>query len=443
MTVGISRQNFTGHPLLPATYHLATYPMRFLFTSSPLPGHLDWGGFLQTASALRRRGHAVLWASGDAVAAPVKAADVDFRALAETGWRWPPPPPLALDPHADPEFVQQQRATRALDQWLDVARVRRATHALVEVANDFQPDVIVSELFVSAAGIAAEIVERPLAVVGWPALEPVAQPHNRAVAELARARLCELLSGFQVSGVNFSGLPREGVAADALGPPSLLSPQRHLTFWSARWYGDLPILPQTVHVGGAAAPIRLANPLPGRDKAADGPWVLVTLGTSFADDPNFFIAASRAVQRVGGVTLAVLGAVESTARQSLVERMAGKEGETLVVLDHADFDALLPHVDAAIQHGGAGTTHALVLHGVPQILVPHAADQYQQAQGVARCGNGFALRAQQTTPDNLARALFTLLPDLSAQRQSAQTLRREFAALGGIAHAADLLETVY
>ncbi len=416
--------------------------MRFLFTSAPLPGHLDWGGFLQTASALRRRDHAVLWATGDAVAGQVGAAGVDFHALDETGWRWPPPPPLPPDPQVNSETLQRQRAVRALDQWLEVDRVRAATRALVEAASDFQPELIVSEFFISAAGLTAELVDVPLAVVGWPALEPVARPHNQAVAEIARARLRELLGEFGLAGLNFSGLPREGVSDNALGPPALLSPYRHLTFWSERWYGDMPVLPQTAHVGGMAASKQVNPPLPGRNKEEDGPWVLVTLGTSFADDPNFFIAASRAVRRVGGVTLAVLGGVDSAAREPLVARLRTETRGALAVLDHADFDTLLPHVDAAIHHGGAGTTHALVVHGVPQIVVPHAADQFGQAQGVARCGVGFALRAQETTPDKLARLLFRLLPDLSAQRAHAHGLRDEFAKLGGVPRAADLLESV-
>ena len=42
--------------------------MRFLFVSAQIPGHLDWGGYLETAAELHRRGHDVLWASGPAVA---------------------------------------------------------------------------------------------------------------------------------------------------------------------------------------------------------------------------------------------------------------------------------------------------------------------------------------------------------------------------------------
>jgi UDP:flavonoid glycosyltransferase YjiC (YdhE family) len=104
------------------------------------------------------------------------------------------------------------------------------------------------------------------------------------------------------------------------------------------------------------------------------------------------------------------------------------------------FSTTLPNVAAAIHHGGAGVTHALVTHAVPQIIVPHAADQFHQAQGVARSGVGYYMAAPDVTVDKLTAALAQLLPDLSPVRAQAVALRAEFAALGGTAAAADQLE---
>src|SRR3954447_26798927 len=97
--------------------------MRILCSSAQLPGHLDWGGYLATAVELQRRGHEVIWASAIAVAERVGRAGLPFHGLLETGWRWPPPPPLMPEGNADPQSIQQQRQLRALDQWLDVERV--------------------------------------------------------------------------------------------------------------------------------------------------------------------------------------------------------------------------------------------------------------------------------------------------------------------------------
>src|SRR5689334_5101440 len=128
--------------------------MRFLFVSAQLPGHLDWGGYLETAAELQRLGHTVLWASGPAVAPLVTAQHVPFQPLQETGWRWPPPPPLQSTAEIAPDALQRLRAERALDQWLDEERVAQACTELIALGRRYQPDLLVSEMFVSAAGLA-------------------------------------------------------------------------------------------------------------------------------------------------------------------------------------------------------------------------------------------------------------------------------------------------
>jgi UDP:flavonoid glycosyltransferase YjiC (YdhE family) len=114
----------------------------------------------------------------------------------------------------------------------------------------------------------------------------------------------------------------------------------------------------------------------------------------------------------------------------------------VVVRDRVAFDAVLGHTRVALHHGGAGTTHALVTYGVPQVVVPHAADQIHQALGVVRSGVGLHIPAKQVTVDGLVTALAKLLPDLSGYRQAAMALQHEFETLGGITKAADWIETV-
>jgi UDP:flavonoid glycosyltransferase YjiC (YdhE family) len=111
-----------------------------------------------------------------------------------------------------------------------------------------------------------------------------------------------------------------------------------------------------------------------------------------------------------------------------------------ILRPHLDFGAYLPHVAAAIHHGGAGTTHALVTHAVPQLVVPHAADQMRQAQGVMRSGVGHYLPAKDVTIPRLVELLSQVLPDRSPLRTRALALQAEFHALGGVPAAADHIE---
>ena len=395
--------------------------MRALFVSAPLPGHLDWGGYLRTAAAWQAAGHTALWASGVTVAPLVAAADVPFAALAETGWRWPPPPPLPAPASTERAAWQAERAVRALDQWLDERRVAAAVDELTALAARFQPDLIVSEMFVAASGIVAERLGAPFVVAGWPAVAAPVSAAQEPLAHAARARLERLLARWQLTGLNWA----------PAGPPALRSALLHLTYWCPTWYQGMSLLPQTQHAGGQAAPP--LPPLPDLPDPADLPWVLITLGTSFDDDPAFFVAAATAADQLGCLPLLVGRRIAQQASQIDLP-------PTAVVLPHVDFRWVLPYAAAAIHHGGAGTTHALALHGIPQIVTPHAADQIHQARGVERSGVGLHLPPRTVTPDRLAGALATLLPDLSEQRPNAQRLQSEMAGLGGAAQAAALLE---
>lgn len=399
--------------------------MRVLCVSAQLPGHLDWGGYAATVALLQQRGHELLWASGREVSGLLQARGLPTHTLTETGWRWPPPPPFRPAPGDSREAILIHRQRRSLDQWLDVDRVETATAELVIVAQQFRPDLILSEMFMAGAALVAEMVDAPFAVVGWPAPPRNASTSDQPTTVEARQRLDTLLDRFDLRGSNWT----------ENGLPALCSPHGHVTFWSDRWFGTKPVTP-TEHVGGKAAAAQSAPPADLPPPALD-PWALITLGTSFNDDPAFFVASASAADRIGAVPLVVHGRRPGDERVGQFQAQLPASARLFPMLD---LHATLPHVAVAIHHGGAGTTHALVTHAIPQIVVPHAADQQRQARGVARTGVGFHMAPRQASVENLERALAALLPDRSDYHQNAHVLRDEFAALGGVERAADLLE---
>jgi UDP:flavonoid glycosyltransferase YjiC (YdhE family) len=196
--------------------------------------------------------------------------------------------------------------------------------------------------------------------------------------------------------------------------------------------------PQTAHVGGLLPHVAEASLLEsGLPSPDDAPWILITLGTSFNVDPNFFIAAAHAADQLGCLPLLALGAPLEAA---WVQTMRPRMPKSARLYPHLDFASTLPHVAAAIHHGGAGTTHALVVHAVPQLVVPHAADQMRQAQGVMRSGVGHFLPAKEVTIPRLVELLAQTLPDRSPERAQALALQKEFAALGGVPSATTHIE---
>ena len=411
--------------------------MRFLCVSAQLAGHLDWGGYLATAVELMRAGHDVLWATGRELQDELVAQGVPIHIMQETGWRWPPPPHIQKGAASEDEF-QRLRMVRSLDQWLDVARVRAATLELVEAARRFRPHLIVSEMFTAAAGIAAELLGVPFAVAGWPAVQPE-PPGSRggapgSVGELARERVDALLGDFGVTGVNW--------ALD--GPAALRSPLLHLTYWSPRWYAGARLLPQTRMVGGVAAPPRPRQSPWLERLPKDCPWIFITLGTAFTRDINFFVIAAHAAAQAGGVPILAVGngfapdaEVGWTARE--IAALRSRLPQHAALVERVRFAEVLPYTAAAIHHGGAGTTHALVTHGVPQIVVPKAADQTRQASGVVRSGVGYHIPPKQMTVPLATEALQKILPDNAPARRNAVSLREEFASLEGIPKAAQIL----
>jgi MGT family glycosyltransferase len=238
-----------------------------------------------------------------------------------------------------------------------------------------------------------------------------------------------LLTHFDAAGINWQ----------LDGPPALLSPHLHVTYWSPRWFSGLPLLPQNQTVGGNAPDPQPWNSPWLNQLPMDQPWIFITLGTSFSHDANFFIAATHAAVAVGGLPILAIG---DQLTPSKMEELQTQLPKGTIVTARVEFGEVLPYAAAAIHHGGAGTTHALVTHAVPQIVVPHAADQSRQAEGVARSGVGYRIPPKQVTIPLLVRALQAMLPNNSAIRQNARALQAEFAALGGVPKAADLLAEV-
>jgi UDP:flavonoid glycosyltransferase YjiC (YdhE family) len=85
-----------------------------------------------------------------------------------------------------------------------------------------------------------------------------------------------------------------------------------------------------------------------------------------------------------------------------------------------------------------GTTHAAVIHALPQVVAPHAADQRGQARRVSQAKVGLNLTAHDVTRGQLLPAMGAVATDEKVRQQCRQ-LADAFAALGGPARAAELL----
>ena len=134
-----------------------------------------------------------------------------------------------------------------------------------------------------------------------------------------------------------------------------------------------------------------------------GAWTLPRQGWQPSQELADFLAAGDAPVYVGfgsmrtrsprETTDMVLEALDRSGARGLVG--AGWAGLTtadlppsVALVDDVPHDWLFPQVAAVVHHGGAGTVHTAARAGVPQLVIPHVADQPYWGQRVARLGLG-------------------------------------------------------
>jgi UDP:flavonoid glycosyltransferase YjiC (YdhE family) len=207
-----------------------------------------------------------------------------------------------------------------------------------------------------------------------------------------------------------------------------------------QWIGDDPIVacdaalatlppdapPQAVQTGSLAlldrAPLDAALE---RFLDAGPPPVIVGFGSMSDGDPH-------------RTTAGIVAALERTARRGiLVAGWAGLGGHPLpasvIRVSSVPHGALLPRVALAVHHGGAGTTAAAARAGVPQVIVPHFADQLYWAHQVWKRGLGSRPIARTALDETtLARAIEFVAgrPEIAAR---ARGVSAKIAATDGLA----------
>ncbi len=403
---------------------------RFWFVSAPLYSHTDWGGFLPTAQALQQLGHEVIWVSEESLKAAVERKALPFAAIAESGWLWPPPPQPDVT-QIPPQEAVNLRYKRALDTWLSEDIVGQATDELISLAGAIgKPDLIVTDPFLSASALAAEVLNTPMVVCGWPAqhsLEETALfPVQRNLGSDSRQRIDRLCERFDVTASNFSGG----------STPSILSSHLHISYFTLNWYAAEmdTLLMQNIYVGGKPKHGHGNSPTWLNEIPLDTPLALITLGSIFTGDLGFFSWAAQAAAAAGLLPVVVIGwnPIEQEDKKTLIRALPPNTR----LLNWVPFEDILPRTRLMIHHGGMGTTHAALIHGVPQIVVPHAADQRIQGRRVAQAKVGLNLTAHDVRQGMLKEGAQALIADANVKHNAIQ-FAQEMYALGGPERAAN------
>lgn len=151
---------------------------------------------------------------------------------------------------------------------------------------------------------------------------------------------------------------------------------------------------------GSAFPLWITDP-------RARPLVYVTMGTvAFADQERMRTTLAGLAQLPIDVLVSAkdpdsLGELPSTIQ---VERFVRQ-------------DMVLRHADVVVHHGGSGTTVGCLANGVPQVVMPWMADQFQNAKAVADAGVG--VWQADVTAENVADAVRRVLDDSDIAEKTA------------------------
>ncbi len=355
--------------------------MRILITTSPGLGHIL--PQVPTAWALRAAGHDVLFAtpsSPDTVASaglPVvdSAPGFDFGALF-TGFLAENAPPAGEQ--AGPDFAGRLFAKVSAP----------AVDEVVRLATDWRPEMIISGPLEGAGGIAAALLGVPAVVHG---IGPGQDP------DLAVGVAERMTETYQRFGVE----PRPAAAFLDIAPPSLRAPG----------VTGIPLRYVPFNGGGVLEPW-LTTP-------RTRPRITVTLGTVVPMMMGGVGALTRLTEAAGEVDAEFVFALGGADPTPL-----GQLPANVRVVGWVPLNALLAASDAVVHHGGAGTVMTAFTSGVPQLVLPHAADQFRNANLVTRSGAGEQVKAE----DLDAARLTNLLTDI-AKRSAAAKIVDELAGL--------------
>jgi UDP:flavonoid glycosyltransferase YjiC (YdhE family) len=343
--------------------------MRILVTSSGSAGHL--GPLLPFARAMRDQGDEVLFAARDQFTDAVARTGFGVRAFPAGD----PAERDAIFGSIDGDLRSDEANRRVVTDLFAGLYAAAALPRLVELCEQWQPDVVVSESSEFAGPLAAEHAGIRHLVVG------ICSPTLEArFFDLARTALAPLREGL--------GLPAEpGSAAQyfTLAPPSLDGPE--------------PVAhPRRFHAPVAPP----AGPLPDWWPGARAPLVYLTLG-SVAGSMGFFPGVYRAaIDALAPLDVRVLVTTGRDADPAALGPLpANVHAERWV-----DQAAVLPQAAAMVCHGGFGTVLGGLAAGVPLAVLPLFADQPYNAARVGALGAGIALGGPEDVA-GAARALLT------------------------------------
>jgi hypothetical protein len=289
------------------------------------------------------------------------------------------------------------------------AAAPRMRRDLAPIVDDLRPDLIVHET--------AELAAAPIATAR--AIPHVTVAFSGAVPPAAVPTVLEAVRPvWQAEGVVLEGYA--SLAGDCYFHPFPPS------------FGGAPPL----DVVAPLRPMSAASegPPPGwlATFAVDRPGVYLTAGTERAASTAPWAAAVEAIASLDVDAVATLG-------PHVDPLILGPIPHNLRVERFVPQAFLLGRVGVVVSHGGAGTLLGTAAAGVPQVVTPVFADQWENGAAVEASGAGLLLPAERRTAPDLRAAIERALGDPGIIAAAAR-VAGEIAAMPDARHYVPMLE---
>ncbi|MFJ4784875.1 macrolide-inactivating glycosyltransferase [Streptomyces sp. NPDC088794] len=177
-------------------------------------------------------------------------------------------------------------------------------------------------------------------------------------------------------------------------------------------------------------------------RAAEGEWrrpagaekvVLVSLGSSFTDRPDFYRACAEAFGGLPGWHLVL------QIGRHVDPAVLGDLPANVEVHSWVPQLAILKQADLFVTHAGAGGSQEGLATATPMIAVPQAVDQFGNADMLQSLGVARHLPTAEATPETLRAVALSLVDDPEVARRLKE-IGAEMSQEGGTQRAVDLIE---
>lgn len=373
---------------------------RFLIVVVPLVARI-WPA-VAIGEALRARGHDVAWCGPESDLGPLIGGQAT---LYPTGKR---------------SFRQTaELGIAAIHELWDgyVLPLNRFLQDPVDRAvADYRPDVVLADQYALVGAMAAVREGLPWATLASGMLELTPPTEDPGLAEWVRSRL-ELAR-------EAAGLP------DIEGLDLRFSPHLVIATTSRALTGAAPLPDQCLLIGAALGARRT-------DPSFDWDWwdpgrrhVLVTVGTISAHwAKDYLLRMVTAMEPMASRLQAVFNVAASAVPDPPPH---------ILIAPRVPMLELMPRLDAVVCQAGQSTVNEALVHGVPMVVAPIRLAEAAVAEQVVRAGVGVAASIMESTSEQLAAAVTSILDD-PGYRARARQLSEEFRRAGGTDAAAERL----